>query len=101
MKQSTNYTKAFALVASYARSVLAGAITLYLAGARTPSELGWSLLAALAPVLIRFLNPNDREFGIVPTSAEVQDALAGGSVATNLTQVEKNAVEALATPTKK
>lgn len=63
-----------ALLASYARSVLAGAATLYMAGVTEPKDLVWSLVAALAPVAIRYINPNDPAFGKVPTVAEVDEA---------------------------
>lgn len=63
------------LIESYLRSTLAGMATLFLAGVTTPKDLAWSLLAAIAPVLIRYLNPNDPAFGKVPTAAEVDVAL--------------------------
>lgn len=63
-----------ALLASYGRSVLAGASALYMAGVTDPKDLVWSLVAALAPVAIRYINPNDPAFGKVPTVAEVEVA---------------------------
>lgn len=63
-----------ALLASYGRSVLAGAATLYMAGVTDPKDLVWSLVAALAPVAIRYINPNDPAFGKVPTVEEVEVA---------------------------
>jgi hypothetical protein len=64
-----------ALLASYARSVLAAASALFLAGVTDPLDLLWSLLAALLPVAIRYVNPNDPAFGRVPTKADVDAAL--------------------------
>jgi hypothetical protein len=65
-----------ALLASYARSVLGAGTTLYLAGVTDPLDLAWSLVGAIAPVAIRYVNPNDAAFGRVPSSDEVEVALA-------------------------
>lgn len=70
-----------ALLASYARSVLGAAIALYLSGVTDPAKLSLSLLAALAPVATRALNPKDKAFGIVPTVAEVDAALSKAKTA--------------------
>lgn len=69
-------TKVKALLASYGRSVLSAATALYLAGVTDPLDLLWSLLAAVLPVAIRYINPNDKAFGISPKVEEVQEALA-------------------------
>jgi hypothetical protein len=63
-----------ALLESYARSVLAGAATLYMAGITDPKDLVWSLVAAIAPVALRYVNPNDPAFGKLPSAAEVDEA---------------------------
>lgn len=68
------------LLASYARSVFAGAATLYMAGMTDPKDLAYSLIAALAPVALRAANPNDKAFGKMPSADEV-DALAKKAVA--------------------
>ena len=47
------------VAASWARSALAGALTLYMVGNRSWSDLGMAGLAALAPVVLRALNPDD------------------------------------------
>ena len=65
-----------ALLASYARSVLSAATALYLAGVTDPLDLAWSLVAAVAPVAIRAINPNDKAFGRVPSTKAVKSALA-------------------------
>lgn len=65
-----------AMLASYGRSILGAATTLYLAGVTDPQDLIWSLVGAIAPVVIRYVNPNDPAFGRVPSSDEVEVALA-------------------------
>ena len=65
-----------AMIASYGRSVLGAATTLYLAGVTEPQDLIWSLVGAIAPVVIRYVNPNDPAFGRIPSSDEVEIALA-------------------------
>jgi hypothetical protein len=65
-----------ALLASYARSVLGAGTTLYLAGVTDPLDLAWSLVGAIAPVAIRYINPNDAAFGRTPSSNEVEVALS-------------------------
>lgn len=65
-----------AMLASYGRSVLGAATTLYLAGVTEPQDLIWSLVGAIAPVVIRYVNPNDPAFGRIPSSDEVEVALA-------------------------
>jgi len=67
--------KIVALLASYGRSVLAGALSLYIAGVTDPKALASALIAALLPVLIRWINPNDPAFGRVPTAVEVDEAI--------------------------
>ncbi len=70
-----NVTHLKALFASYGRSVLSAAAALYLAGLTDPADLVWSLVAAVIPVGLRALNPNDAAFGIVPSAEEVDKAL--------------------------
>jgi hypothetical protein len=52
-----------AILGSYARSFLTGAITLYLAGETDPAKLLAAGIAAVLPPLLRWLNPNDKAFG--------------------------------------
>jgi hypothetical protein len=68
--------KVKALVASYLRSVLSAASALYLAGVTDPLDLLWSLVAAVLPVAIRYINPNDAAFGVTPKVEDVQEALS-------------------------
>jgi hypothetical protein len=62
------------MLASYGRSVLGAATALYLAGVTDPSDLAHSLLAALLPVALRAVNPNDPAFGVLPSAKAVDDA---------------------------
>lgn len=64
-----------AMGASYGRSVLGAAIALYMAGVTDPADLWTALVAALAPVLLRAINPNDKAFGVLPTATAVEVAL--------------------------
>ncbi len=63
-----------AMLASYGRSVLGAAAALYMAGVPT-EDLLYSLVAAIAPVALRALNPNDPSFGRVPAVEDVEAAL--------------------------
>ena len=65
-----------AIAASYGRSVLGAASALYLAGVTDPLDLAWSLVAAVLPVALRYINPKDAAFGIVPKEADIKEALA-------------------------
>lgn len=64
-----------ALLASYGRSVLAGASALYMAGVTDPKDLAYSLLSAIIPVALRYANPNDKAFGRLPSVDEVATIL--------------------------
>jgi hypothetical protein len=64
-----------AVLASYGRSVLASGLALYMAGVTDPKDLWTALVAALAPVAIRAINPNDKAFGVLPDAKEVEKAL--------------------------
>lgn len=61
--------------ASYGRSVLGAGIALYMSGVTDPKDLWAALVAALAPVLLRAINPNDKAFGLLPTVDSVEVAL--------------------------
>jgi hypothetical protein len=67
--------KTKAMLASYGRSVLASGLALYMAGVTDPKDLWAALVAAIAPVALRAINPNDKAFGILPDAAEVDKAL--------------------------
>lgn len=64
-----------AMFASYGRSVLGSVIALYMAGVTDPKDLWTALVAALAPVALRAINPNDKAFGVLPHVEEVEKAL--------------------------
>jgi hypothetical protein len=51
------------LAASWARSFLAAALGMYMAGITDPKTLALGGVAAIAPVVLRWLNPNDKAFG--------------------------------------
>lgn len=51
------------LAASWGRSFLAAIIAMYLAGVTDPKALLGAGLAAVLPVVLRWLNPNDVAFG--------------------------------------
>lgn len=65
-----------ALIASYARSLLAAGLALYAAGVTDPGQLANALWAAILPVVIRYVNPNDAAFGRLPKVEEVAVAVA-------------------------
>jgi hypothetical protein len=64
-----------ALLASYGRSVLASGLALDMAGVTDPKDLWTALVAAIAPVAIRAINPADKAFGILPDAKAVDKAL--------------------------
>jgi hypothetical protein len=63
------------MLASYGRSVLAGVAALYVAGVTDPKDLWAALVAAIAPVALRALNPNDPAFGRMPAAQAVEAAM--------------------------
>jgi len=64
-----------ALLASYGRSVLGAGLALYMSGVTDLGTLAYSLVAAVAPVALRAINPNDKAFGRMPAASLVEDAL--------------------------
>jgi len=53
-----------AMGASWARSFIAAALAMYMAGVTDPKALAMGGVAALAPVILRWLNPKDAAFGL-------------------------------------
>jgi hypothetical protein len=55
-----------ALLASWGRSFLAAALAVYLTDTANPDlkQIGYAGLAAVLPVVIRYLNPKDSAFGV-------------------------------------
>jgi hypothetical protein len=52
------------MAASWARSFMAAAIAVYMAGVTDPKAIASAGLAAVLPVILRWLNPNDVNFGV-------------------------------------
>ncbi len=52
------------LLASWARNFLAASLAVYMAGVTDPKTILMSGLAAVVPVILRWLNPKDQAFGI-------------------------------------
>jgi len=50
--------------ASWARSFMAAALAMFMAGITDPKTLAMGGVAAIAPVVLRWLNPKDASFGI-------------------------------------
>jgi hypothetical protein len=55
--------QAKALLASWARSSVAGMLAVYMTGNTNPKDLAIGLVAGLVPMLARWANPNDVAFG--------------------------------------
>jgi hypothetical protein len=51
------------MLASYARSFIAASLAVYMAGVTDPKAILSAGVAALLPVLMRWLNPNDKVYG--------------------------------------
>jgi hypothetical protein len=52
------------MAASWGRSFLASCIAVYLAGVTDPKAILGAGVAAILPVILRWLNPEDQEFGV-------------------------------------
>ena len=52
-----------AMLASYARSFIASSLAVYMAGVTDPKAILSAGLAAVVPVLMRWLNPKDTVYG--------------------------------------
>lgn len=52
------------MAASWARSFLAAAMAVYMSGNTDVKAIGSAGLAAVLPVVLRWLNPNDAAFGV-------------------------------------
>lgn len=61
---------------SYGRSFLGAAIALYMSGNTDPYTYGYALVAAFAPVAIRFFNKNDIAFGKISGSSTSDEVAA-------------------------
>lgn len=61
----TMQEKILAALASYGRHFLGAATALYMTGNTNPSDLVKAGIAAILPVLLKALNPNEPAFGFV------------------------------------
>ena len=52
------------LAASWARSFMAASLGMWMAGITDPKTLALGGVAAVAPVVLRWLNPKDAAFGL-------------------------------------
>lgn len=52
-----------AVIASYARSCVAAGLAVYMTGNTNPKDIGAAALAAIVPVIMRWINPKDTAFG--------------------------------------
>jgi hypothetical protein len=82
-----------AILASYGRSVLASGLALYMAGVTDPKDLWTALVAAIAPVAIRAINPNDKAFGVLPDAKAVDQALKAAKAPVKKAATKKAAVK--------
>jgi len=55
--------QAKSMAASWGRSFMAAVLALYMAGVTDPKTLCMAGIAAVAPVILRWLNPHDKNFG--------------------------------------
>ena len=51
------------MLASWARSFVGASLAVYMTGNNDPKAIATAGVAALAPVIMRWLNPNDTAFG--------------------------------------
>lgn len=82
-----------AMLASYGRSVLGAGLALYMSGVTDPKDLWAALVAAVAPVALRALNPNDKAFGRLPEVSLVEEALKDVKAPTKKKSAPKKAAE--------
>jgi hypothetical protein len=54
-----------AILASWARAYITAVLTLLMAGQADPKTLAMGGAAAIIPVILRWLNPNDSAFGVM------------------------------------
>ena len=55
--------EAKAMLASWLRSSVAGALAVYMTGNTNPKDLAMGLVAGVVPLAMRWANPNDVSFG--------------------------------------
>ena len=64
-----------AILASYARAILGAEIAVYLSGSTNSGDYAKALVAAVAPVVLRWLNKNDVAFGRGYTPTQFADVV--------------------------
>ena len=60
---NTYVEQALAAAGTYGRAFLSAAMALYMTGNTNPKDLVAAGIAAVAPVILKALNPNDSAFG--------------------------------------
>lgn len=65
-----------AVLQSYGRSFLGAALALYMTGNTDPYAYLYALVAAVAPVAIRFFNKNDIAFGKISGNSTAEEVAA-------------------------
>lgn len=80
-----------AMIASYGRSVLGAGLALYMSGVTDPKDLWAALVAAIAPVALRALNPNDKAFGRLPEVKDIEIALKDAKAPVKKAPAKKSA----------
>ena len=94
-----------AIIQSYARSILGSALALYMAGITDPYLYLNALVAALAPVAIRYFNKNDIAFGNISGKSTPDEVAAEVTKAVKKVQnkpvIKPSPVNKTATPAKK
>jgi hypothetical protein len=64
------------MLQSYGRSFLGAALALYMSGNTDPYTYVYALVAAFAPVAIRFFNKNDIAFGKISGNSTPEEVAA-------------------------
>jgi len=94
-----------AIIQSYARSILGALIALYLAGVTDPYLYLNALVAALAPVALRYFNKNDIAFGKISGKSTPEEVAAEVTKAVKKVQnkpvIKPSPVNKTAKPAKK
>lgn len=94
-----------AIIASYSRAVLGAEIAVYLSGSNNSTDYVKALVAALAPVILRWLNKNDVAFGRGHTPETFADVVVDTAIkvknSTKPAPVKKAPAKKTAEPVKK
>ena len=70
-------------LSSYGRAFLSAALALYMTGNTNPKDLLMGGIAAIAPVVLKALNPNDKSFDAISLVTGNEQALYAGGISTN------------------